>query len=85
MRGSREISLAPSLHRASTDKCLNRRLHTPFFMQGAKGRGVDRAKVATVMTVVHAYTVRISQSLGGLVKRNSAVRRGSALKCKITR
>ena len=67
------------------NKCLNRRLHTPFFMQGAKGRGVDRAKVATVMTVVHAYTVRISQSLGGLVKRNSAVRRGSALKCKITR
>ena len=57
---------------------------TPSIMQGAKGRGVDHVKVATVMTVEHAYTVRISQSLGGLGKRSSAVRRESVSKCKIT-
>ena len=55
-----------------------------FYHAGCKGRGVDHVKVATVMTVEHAYTVRISQSLGGLGKRSSAVRRESVSKCKIT-
>jgi hypothetical protein len=44
--------------------------------KGAKGDDCD---------VVHAYSVRISQSLGGLGKRSSAVSRESALKCKTTR
>jgi hypothetical protein len=66
-----------------------RYLHVSVFteacMQGAKGGGVDLVKAATVMTVAHAYSVRISQSLGGLGKRSSAVSRESALKCKTTR
>ena len=60
-------------------------MFTPVPIQGAKGRGVDHAKVATVMTVVRANFVWISKSLVGLVKGNSAVSTGNALKCKTTR
>ena len=50
-------------------------------MQGTKGRDVDHAKAATGMTAEHVHIVGISQSLGGLGKKSSAVNRESALKC----
>ena len=36
MRGSREISLVPSLHRASTDALINREINSPSVVSFSK-------------------------------------------------